>query len=369
VPLKRKRYFVALFVLVVAGIGCGLSGPAADSPAAGFEALAPSTDTQGDQVQASPEALSTASPAAGAPADQPGSFGVESVSAGLATLSSYRLSMALQFEGVDTAGAPIAWRLFSERIVASQPPSSRFDLTAEGAAATSALSAMSVVRIGSESFLAIPGIGCVRGAASDIAAPAGGLGDPDTLLAGLAGARWVASGQVVNEVSSDQYQFDRQAVPLLRDRPLDVAGQIFVAEERGYVTRVTMTATGSNDLLSPGNILEGMLTLELNVSDADRPLSVLLPEACAGSVAYPTLADATELTNLGDLVSYKTRQSLEQIVAFYQEQMPATGWIPVGEAAIFADLAILTFARGDTTVTVNVDPDPQTGVAVVLISP
>ena len=215
----------------------------------------------------------------------------------------------------------------------------------------------------------MPGIGCVTGVAADVAAPASGLADPDTLLAGLSGARWVADGQVVNGVVSRHYQFDRQALPAFQERPVEVAGYVYVAEDGGYVTRVTLTATGGNDFLSPGIMQEGILSLELNVSDVNQPLDVQLPDGCAGGVAYPTLGDAFELTNLGDLVSYKTGQNLEDVVAFYQEQMPAAGWSPAAAAEIFADSAILTFARGEASVTVNVDPDPEAGFVAVLISP
>jgi hypothetical protein len=355
--------------LAIAGLACELSGSAVEGPAVDGQLGAGTPLSQEGLVVETPLPLNTSAPLAGSPAGDRDSFAMESLGAGLAALDSYRLSMVIHFEGTGVDGSPAGWELTSERILVSQPPASRFDLTSEGAAASAALSAMTVVHIGPESYLAMPGIGCVTGVAADSAAPASGLVDPDTLLAGLWDARWVGDGQVVNDVVSRHYQFDQQSMPALQERPLEVAGNIYVAEDGRYVTRVTLTAIGRNDFLSPGAMQEGILSLELNVSDVNQPLDVQLPEGCAGGVAYPTLGDAFELTNLGDLVSYKTRLTLEEVVAFYQEQMPAAGWSPAAEAVIFADSAILTFARGEAIVTVNVDPDPQAGFVAVLISP
>lgn len=363
------RIPIVLGTLALAALACELSGSAVPSPEPGATPPAETPLVLQEAVGTATELTAAFPPDSGEAAVEHGPFGMESIGAGLEALDSYRLAATLRFEGVDATGAPVVWSLASERIVTSQPPASRFDLAAGGAAASSSLSEMTVVHAGEASFLAMPGIGCVSGAAADVAATTGGLSDPDTLMTGLNGARWVADGQLVNGVVSRHYQFDRQALPALRDRPLEVSGDLFVAEELGYVTRLTMTASGANDFLAPGNVQEGTLTLELNVSDANRPLIVQLPEECTGGEAYPLVADAFEITNLGDLVSYKTHQSLGEVVTFYQERMPAAGWSPVGEAEIFADSAILTFAQGDAVVTVNVDPDPQAGAVIVLISP
>ena len=296
-------------------------------------------------------------------------FSMSSFASMLDELDSYKLSWQLSFEGQDAQGEPSQWRVESQTVSIADPPARKFDLKAQGLPPSFEPMEMSVVQFGNEKYLYMPEVGCVALTDGDGSDDVTGLADPDTFLAGLSDATWQESGETINGEISHRYRFDERALPKLRDQPLSVEGQIYVASSGEFVTQVSLTASGQGDFLSSGQPQQGTMKLELNLSDVNQPLIVEPPTVCLGVTLYPMLGDAHQITSLDQLVSYMTSHPVGEVAAFYQAEMPLAGWTEAEEAIVLDNMALLSYAREGTTVIVDIETKPDEQGVKVLISP
>jgi hypothetical protein len=79
------------------------------------------------------------------------------------------------------------------------------------------------------------------------------------------------------------------------------------------------------------------------------------------------MPDATNVSTFGNMVSYESSSSLDDVLAFYQEQMPAEGWSDRGNSFISESSAMLSFTKNDRTATVTLT-DAGGTVSVVIMS-
>ena len=77
--------------------------------------------------------------------------------------------------------------------------------------------------------------------------------------------------------------------------------------------------------------------------------------------------DASNVSSMGGMVSYETASAFDDVVAFYQEQMPANGWTESDDAFISEGTAMFTYAQGDSTVTLMITESDGT-VSVLIMS-
>jgi hypothetical protein len=296
-------------------------------------------------------------------------FSLDSFQALLSGLDSYRLEMSLEFNGVDDQGLPSTWTLHESRILATERQAYQFDLIVKDLVDLPELQAMSVVQIGENTFLSLPGIGCISGKGQATDYKSDGPVSPDGFLAGLSNARLISSSELVNDTLANHYTFNEQAIPALRDRSLAVDGHLYVTAETGIITNVSMRVDGQSDFLSIGREEEGALQLTIDLLDVNRQINIVPPAECRDTTRYPTVDDAHDLTSLEDLIGYRSRYSLEHIVSFYEEEMPVAGWIENEELVIFDDAAILTYKKDGTVVTIILEEDPDDDSIFVLITP
>jgi len=190
------------------------------------------------------------------------------------------------------------------------------------------------------------------------------------LLASVIGAD-AAGSQAINGVAADHYTFDERALGELG--LAESAGELWLAADEGYVIRYLLTTVGTADYFGDG--LEGTLTWDYELTEANEPVSLDLPGDCPpGMVNAPLLPDASNVVSVPGLLAYQTGASPNEAAAFYQEQIPELGWEIAVEPAVEPAGAVLVvrldFAQGDQTMTVVIAPgDSLTDVQIVLGRP
>lgn len=82
----------------------------------------------------------------------------------------------------------------------------------------------------------------------------------------------------------------------------------------------------------------------------------------------PRVDEREDLFASQDIVSYSTTLSLDEVLAFYQEQMPINDWQPVPDSSvIMAESVILAFEKPNRSAFVTLNLDPQSGKTLVSI--
>ncbi len=352
----KAGFLSFLIVLVVA---CGSSGR--DSQPAGD---ASAGQVAGVSTPAAPEAPKTVEELP----DVEG-YDLSSVASMLEALTSYRLKMNLHFDGQLADGTPLNWQVNSLVTSVDEPPAYALELSVEGFDEATGQEIMQLVQTGEGSYLSMPGTGCVAGGNQAFGKALNGLEDPDTWLAGLTNAQLTSEAEIVNGVEVVAYSFDEQSLPSLRESDVVVDGRLYVAKDVAVVTQVMMAITGQADYLSADQPQDGSLQFELNVFDVNQPLVVELPDECLNSGGYPMLENASEITSLGEFITYKTSTSVEETVAFYQAKMVEQDWSAAEEAVIFEDSVYLSYERGEDTLTIYIEFDPELQLTTVLLSP
>jgi len=163
------------------------------------------------------------------------------------------------------------------------------------------------------------------------------------------------------------YRFDQLALPHFRSVG-DVSGDVWVAENGGYVLRYSLTAAAPQK--SSGKGLEVSQTYRYELTP-DSPAPTL-PKGCAPvPVDLPVVDGAQNVNRAGGLVTFDTASKPRAVIDFYEQKLPALGWKaekagPAGEVSlpVFYD-----FTNGGLRLTVNLttNEDQTTAVALVVV--
>jgi len=151
--------------------------------------------------------------------------------------------------------------------------------------------------------------------------------EPAGFLSGLIGAE-AAGSETINGVGTDHYTFDESA--LGQTGFSKSTGQVWVATDGGMVVKYLLTTTAGEDYFGKG--IEGAQTWEYNLTDINQPVLIELPAGCpAGLVEAPLMPAAQDIRQLPGVTIYTIAGSLQDVFTFYQEQLPALGWVAMSE--------------------------------------
>jgi len=273
----------------------------------------------------------------------PGSLFYPDPRAGLLSLSSYKATLLISFDGTEN-GQPRSWSKVYE-LLYSKEPEARL-LTAK----------ITGISTGEPAFLAemngvayeITGSGACRGAVLDPTQSTVGLYEPAGMLTGILGAQ-AAGHETVNGIEADHYTFDERA--LTQAGINQSTGEIWIATSGGQIERYLLTTTGNENTFGEG--FSGSMHWDYQLTEVNQTITFSLPADCPpGLVGVPRLADASNVLSLLGFLKYNTESSLSEVVAFYQAKMAALGWSPLGETAITDSRAFFEFTQGDQTLSI-----------------
>jgi len=275
-----------------------------------------------------------------------GPFSLEDPTIGLPDLSSYKTTLILSFDGT-RAGQPSHWS-HTYVLLASQDPAAR-QVTIESQGGVPA--PIHMVEANGTNYDIRDGNDCrtsTTGAGSSISAN----WEPAGFLSGLIGAE-PAGSETINSVAADQYTFDERA--LGEAGFSQSTGQVWVASDKGYVVRYLLSTKAGSDYFGEG--IDGTLTWEYNLTDINQPVTIEKPVGCSGGlVDAPLMPAARDIRQQPGYTIYSTSGTIQDGLAFYQEQLPALGWEATGEPLLADTLGWVSFVQGDQHLTVIVTP-------------
>ncbi|MBX7214874.1 MAG: hypothetical protein K1X39_12745 [Thermoflexales bacterium] len=291
----------------------------------------------------------TAAPAGGDALD------AASVDMALAALKSYRMAWTMSWAGKDDKGAAVSESLdwAQEYIAATKDQHFKFS-TKSGTKAPESMEWYQVgnafyiydaTKTGKDRCLSISG---------DSMNQTDALMKPTDILGTLRSARRVKSGETVNGVVTDQYDFNENVADL--GASSSASGSIWVARDGKYPVRYTVKVDNAKSVLSRGtNTGVGTLTMTYNTTDVNKVAAIQVPADCAAPGGnFPVPANATEKSSFGSMITFKTTDSVANVVAFYKKEMAALGYKLSEDNALGADLAMQTWAKDNSSVSIMI---------------
>lgn len=273
----------------------------------------------------------------------PGTLVYTDTRAGLAALPGYKAVLNMRFDGTE-GGAPTQWsRAYT--MLAAQAPQGR-QWTVE---TTQAASAPQV-----DFFAEWHGLDYER--PQDRTCTAMPIQEGDTLtdrfelaafLTPVIGAEAVGT-DIVNGVQADHFTFDGSA--FAQQGTTRSTGELWIAADGGYVVSYLLTTQAGPDFFGEG--IEGTLTTDYQLTDPGMPVVIQLPEDCPpGLVDAPLLADASNVMNLGGVLSYDSSVSVQDAAAFYRQELITLGWKQAAEPALADSGGTLVYTRNGQKLT------------------
>ncbi len=173
--------------------------------------------------------------------------------------------------------------------------------------------------------------------------------------------------ETINEIPAVHYQFDENALALSDPKP-SITGDLWLAEEGGYLVKYTLNAAMPANTTGQG--IETAQTWSYELSQVNAADSVALPVGCMPvPVDIPAMADATNVERISGWMDYETASSAAQVVDFYYQALPSLGWTaegqePTGELEVPVGSA---FSKGDLSLSVNIDSADSGGLDVTIL--
>jgi hypothetical protein len=266
-----------------------------------------------------------------------GPFTLPDTTAGLSDFSSYKATLTLAFDGTK-AGQPSKWSKVYVMLAVKEPAARQLTIEKTGdfpdldAVFMAERDGADYERHGQKSCIANP---VVEG--NSLAArmePAGFLG---SVIGGDP-----AGSDTVNGVKASHYTFDERALGLV-NRAKSM-GEVWVADAGGYIVKYLLTTKATADYFGEGT--EGTFTWDYELTDLNKPVTITLPADCpAGMVNAPQLPDATNVVSMPGVLTYDTPTSLADVAAFYQKQLPTSGWKLQHKPDIAGTTAVLNYQK------------------------
>ncbi len=191
-----------------------------------------------------------------------------------------------------------------------------------------------------------------------------GLFNP-SMLGSVKDAKYVGT-ETVNGIKAKHYKYDEKSAALFG--AAKVSGEIWTAVDGGYVVKETVAWSGGAGLFGSQPNTKGDGKWNWELSDVNQAVTIQAPEGCGGAATdLPVMSDATDKATFGDTLTYKTPSKLGDVVAFYQEQMPAAGWNLEGEPQISDEFATMEFTKESQKATVVLSVDQDTTQVMITV--
>lgn len=400
---KQLRWIgVLILLLALAGLACnaltGGNEPAAtDTPNDTSDDTTVDTPSSEDST-ASTDDTGTASEDTGQPeaaptAEGPQTLDVAGLASGLNSVSSYRAHMIFNFERTNAAGEveTLNMTMESERVV--NPPALHTIITLEGDSEAAAVGIVETIVVDGMSYTTVSGLGCFAEEATDDDLDDDPFQDlfDDDFLGDIKGAERVMPDEVINGVDTYHFVFDEEDVNDLDNEIEELDGHIYIAKEGGYVVRLTMDGTGRVDVFddelegSGDDDQLGTIHVELNTTDVNQPVDIQAPADCssfdfddlgnldgtgtdATNLPYPVIEQNHDLFTFQGILTYQTETPFDEVVSFYQTEMPAAGFTPVESGSLVTEgSAFLQYMQNDSLYYVTISE--SNGAVDVMITP
>ncbi len=367
--MSAKHLALSLFVALMLS-ACGGDEPAPQSttptaaPAVAPTSQPPTVAPTATQPAEQPVAVPTETDSRSAAADE--FSGIANIEASLESLDSYRVRFTLSFEGKDEEGRDRQGSLEIIQEFIAESEDQRVHIASVGLEENAVPRDFGFLTIGGVSYLYGAQDGsanCVSFSGGDPLSNPAAMFKPGDVLGGLNKARLVERGVTVNGIKTNHYAVDESGISAgMFSR---ASGDIWVAQDGDLVVKYTGTATGKLPMF--GEDTEGTATWNYQLEAINTLAEIELPEECLAQKPaddIPVPASATDKARFGGLITFKTADKPDEVVEFYQTELPKLGWTE-GDAGELGDLRTLSFAKDDRSLSIMIAPGDD-GTSVVI---
>jgi len=359
-----KRFIAATAALALLALACNLLQP--KTPEA---TQPPSTVEVSEPVIDESSALPTRDPSQRGQ----GSFDLPDLLVGLDGLNSYTAQSTTRFEGQQD-GQPANWTRSLEMQFVRQPHAYLWtmEMSGPGSESVSLMNAeLPGVRYRVRSYPGSeagdesgqPGIEepCTAQAVAAGEPPAG-LIEPASALPPVYGAEATGATETVNGIETLAYTFDERALGL--EGQGQASGEVWVSAQGGFVVKYHLELDAAEDVLGPG--MQGRLVWDYSLETTNQGFAITPPPGCPGAmVDAPLPPGSGEVTAMPGYQGFTTTSDQPSTLAFYQDQLPALGWEPVGEPSLSEDTSRLVYTRGEESLTIWIEGSAPTSVMIL----
>ncbi|MFZ1505545.1 MAG: hypothetical protein WAV74_02030 [Anaerolineae bacterium] len=203
---------------------------------------------------------------------------------------------------------------------------------------------------------------------------AGLIYDTPELLVSVSAARRLGS-ETINGLETEHYAFDKRQLNIVNVGDMDEArGEFWIAADGGFIVRYRLEAHGRDIELSEGQRGEGAIALAFDVLASNRPLTIVPPPVelgppgfTAGGFPLPP-GTRTTLTSR-NFSSFLANQSPADVVAFYKDKLPVTGWsLLPAEGFASGEITSLVYQKGSDKIAISITIDQDSGQTQILVS-
>lgn len=287
----------------------------------------------------------------------PGTTDVLDPTVGLDELASYHAVLTMSFDGT-RAGAPEAWQVVRDVIVSQDPAIRILSTTQTGTAP----SVRTRVEIGPSRYERIGDGACATSVFDADEMVFVSDADPAAWLPELRGAD-DAGATDVGGVAAHHATFDERAFGSL-DASTST-GEVWTADDGGYVLGLHVESVGGSGFL--GHDATGTLTIDYVLDAIGTPVAADVPAGCDVGVLDVALPpDAHDVVQLPSTTKFVSSTTPADVLAFYEQQLAASGWQTDGPAMASADGVLGTFVRGAERLLVLARPG-EGGTQVTLV--
>jgi hypothetical protein len=192
---------------------------------------------------------------------------------------------------------------------------------------------------------------------------------PGQLFISITKGELVAQGETVNNIKADHYS--AKSIDMSLGEPTSISGDVWYAQDGGYIVRFTGKAEGK--FLLSSNLIDGSVTWDYEVTDINKVGEMQEPSACsegdsptsANMEDIPIPDNATDKQVLGDFIAYGSPDGADTVLAYYREKLPALGW-KIDEDTELDNAFLLGISKNGTKFEITVIPEDPSGCSVVV---
>ncbi|HLF28338.1 MAG TPA: hypothetical protein VJG32_18555 [Anaerolineae bacterium] len=341
-----------------------------------LSACQPAAPPSGGGVPAPTQAASSSGDDAPAPTTESGASGegesgssesleLSDVSEGLDALDSYKATFNMSFEGADDQGEAqsSSWAWTEE--YSKNPPAKRSAFTGTDASNPEAAGGFEMIEVDGKTY-SIFGDICASSAADEAPSTTTSF-SPSDIIGDIRSSQFLGV-ENINGVSARHFAVDMSGALALSGLTQATA-EAWIADPGNFVVKYVFEATGKNVFFGTSDA-EGTLHWDYEVTSVNQPVNIVPPENCGGAPEdIPLMPDATDTSAFGETTTYTSASTFEDVVAFYNEQMPANGWT-AEESGGFSmeDFASLSFTKEGRTASITITFDTSSNESTVLIT-
>lgn len=282
---------------------------------------------------------------------------VRTTGVGAENLKNYAATFTVTFE--PDSNPANGWVYSVDTVLTENPPARQQTLVIEGLGRDKDPGDTTLIQVGDKQYMIGEGVGsagCLIFPASvDLSKsyltpgdflPASSLTKLDSLgnveVAGQAGERFTFAADAVGDFT-------------------DVKGDLVRAKGGDYVLLYALTGHTLDTRFGEGT--PGKIVWHYEITDLSPDEALSAPAEC--EISLPIMADAQELSRLPGLISYTSATAAADVVAFYQNELVANGWLVYEIPATSDKTTLLHYARAGELLKVSIDAT-ATGARVQL---